>query len=171
MRVGRQREAVIRTRRTVRIEAEILRPAQRRLRHVADRLPGIDALDIGDLVGARLDRIGDSVQHLAPMIAGCPAPAGAKRPGGGFRRAIDLGGTAARDRRDHAVVDRRLRLEGLTTARIGLAVDQMRDRLVAEALQEPVRLGDRLVERVAHAALALRSRMPLRSRRVSESIS
>ncbi len=45
MRVGRQRQPVVRARRAVGIEAEILRAAQRRLRHVADRLAGIDALD------------------------------------------------------------------------------------------------------------------------------
>jgi hypothetical protein len=59
---------------------------------------------------------------------------------------------------------------------VRLAVDQVRDRLVAEAFEEILRTGDCLVERAAHAALAscaaaLRSRRPLRKSRVSESIS
>ncbi len=45
--------------------------AQRRLRHVADRLAGVHALDQRDLVGARLDGIGDPVQDSLPL--GSPA--------------------------------------------------------------------------------------------------
>jgi hypothetical protein len=123
MRVGRQRQAVIRARRAIRVEAEILGAAHRGLRHVADRLPGIDRLDQRDLVGARLDGVGDPVQQRAPFVAGGARPAGAE----GFRRGprgpVDLGSAAARDLRDRHVVDRRLRLEGASVARVGLAVD------------------------------------------------
>ena len=69
------------------------------------------------------------------------------------------------------IVDRRVRLEGRAGARVLLAVDQVRDWLVAESLEEAFGARDRLVERVAHAAAAFRSRMPLRSSRVSGSIS
>src|SRR5262249_18317486 len=136
-----------------------------------DRLAGIDRLDKRDLVGARLDCVGDLVQEPASFVAGRLRPAGTERLHRGLRGAVNLGGTAARDLRDHRIVDWRQRFEGPPAARIRLAVDQMRNRALAEALQEALRARDRLVERPAHAAEACRSRMPLRSSRVSGSIS
>jgi len=50
MRLGRQRQAVGCARRAIRIEAEVLRAAQRGLGHVAYRLAGIHAFDQRDLV-------------------------------------------------------------------------------------------------------------------------
>ncbi len=54
--VGGQRQAVVRVRRAVGEEAEVLRAAQRRLAHEAARLAGVHAFDERDLVGARLDQ-------------------------------------------------------------------------------------------------------------------
>ena len=74
--LGRQREAVPGARRAVGEEAEILGRAQRRLRHVAERLAGIHALDEGDLVGAGDDLVGDLVQQrlALPRRSSCSRP-------------------------------------------------------------------------------------------------
>ncbi len=146
MRLGRQRQAVIRLRRAVGIEAEILRAAQRRFRHVADRLPGIHALDVGDLVGTRDDRIRDLVQDGTALVARRVTPAGAERLHRGLRGAVDFGGAAARDIRNRRVVDRGRGLEGFTAAGIGLAVDQMRHDVLAEAREVLFGKRDGVVE-------------------------
>jgi hypothetical protein len=142
MRVGRQREAVVRARRAVRIEAEILGATHGSLRHVADRLAGIDRFDERDLVGARLDGIRDLVQELAARVAGCLRPAGTERLGRSLGGLVDLGRAAARDLRDHRIVDWRKGLEGLAAAAVRLAIDQVRDRSLAETLQEAFGASD-----------------------------
>ena len=70
-----QRQAVLRARRAVGEKAEVLRRPQRRLRHVANRLARIHALDERDLVGARFDGVGDLVQDLPALASARPAPA------------------------------------------------------------------------------------------------
>ena len=70
MSIGRQREPVARRLGAIGIEAEILRAAERRLRHEADRLAAVPALEHGDIVGAALDTVGDRVQQVAAPRAG-----------------------------------------------------------------------------------------------------
>ena len=126
-RVG-QRQAVAGARRAIGEEAVVLRPAQRGLRHVADRLAGIHALDQRDLLGARLDGVGDRVQDGAALGARHGAP-GRERRGRSLGRRIDVGGIAGGDLRQHRVVDRAQRLEGLARAALHrLAGNEMPDR-------------------------------------------
>ena len=107
-----QRQAVAGAGRAIGEEAEVLRAAQRRLRHVADRLAGIHALDQRDLLGARLDGVGDGVQDGAALGAGTARQAG-KRRGRGLGGGVDVGGIAGGDLREHRIVDRAERVEGL----------------------------------------------------------
>ena len=51
-------------------------PRLRRRGHEADRLAGVHRLDERDLLGARLDRVGDRVQHVAALLARRVAPCG-----------------------------------------------------------------------------------------------
>ena len=91
-------------------EPEVLGGADRGLGHEAMRLASVDALQHGDIVGARLDRIGDRVQQLAPLGRRHVAPR-RKRCLGGFGGAVDVRRRAARHLRQHRVVDRGGRLE------------------------------------------------------------
>ena len=77
----RHRAAVGRARGAVGVEAEILRSAQRRLRHVADRLAGVGGFDQRDFFRTRFNRVGDGVQDRAALVAGNGALALLKRHG------------------------------------------------------------------------------------------
>ena len=92
-----QRLAVARLRRAVGEEAEILGPAQRRLGHEFQRLPGVHAFDEGDFLGAGDDRVGDFVQQLLACFAGHRRPV-AEGGLGGLGSPVDVGGLAASHR-------------------------------------------------------------------------
>ena len=138
-------------------EAEILGGAHRGLRHEADRLAGVVAFEHRDLVGMRLDGVGDLVQD-GLALAGIELAPGLERGLGRLRGRVDVGGVAARDRGDHRVVDRRRGLEGLAGRAAGFpamecdAVAQ-RQRVSAAPDLRPVRCFDFELGRGCHGDL------------------
>ena len=82
--------------------------ADRGLGHEAVGLAGVDAFQHGDVVGARLDRVGDRVQQLLARSPPAMSRQAGKARCGGLGGAVDVLGSAARDLRQHRVVDRRL---------------------------------------------------------------
>jgi hypothetical protein len=106
-----QRQAVAGAGRAIGEEAVVLRPAQCGFGHVADRLAGIHALDERDLLGARLDGIGDGVQDGAALGPGDRAPRRERR-GGSLGGGVDIRGVAGGDLGQHRVVGGAERLEG-----------------------------------------------------------
>ena len=91
-------------------EAEVFGGADRGLGHEAMRLPGVDAFQHGDIVGAVLDGVGDAMQQFFAHRRGHVAP-GLEGLRGGSRGAVDIFAVAARDRRQHRAIDRRFGLE------------------------------------------------------------
>ena len=108
-----QRQAVTRLGRAVGEEAEVLGRAQRRLRHVADGLPRVHALDHRDLLFARFDQIGHAMQQALSLFARQVAP-GRECALRCLRGRIDVGGVAAGDFAEARVVDRRQIVEALS---------------------------------------------------------
>ena len=123
--LARRVEAVAGLRAFVGEETEILRRADRGLGHEAVRLAGVNAFQHRDVVGVVLDRISHAMQEFLPRRRRHLAPGLEGRRGCGCR-AVDVFGIAARHRRQHRTIDRRLRLERLAgDRRHGLAIDQM----------------------------------------------
>ena len=73
--------AVVGVRRMVSEESEILCASNRGGAHEPNRLPRVDTLDRGDVVGARLDQIGNPVQDLLPFLARATGPIGERLVG------------------------------------------------------------------------------------------
>ena len=173
MRVGRQRQAVIRARRAVGIEAEILRAAHRRLRHVADRLAGIDrtrpARSRRRAPRSRRRSCAGACARSSPVVR--DQPVRNALVAAFAARSISAAPPRATLRDHRSCRSANAVSKVCAAAGVRLAVDQVRDRLVAEALQEFLRARDRLVERACSCGARRRSRMPLRSSRVSGSIS
>ncbi len=128
-----QRRAVAGTRRTIGEEAEVLGAAQRRFRHVADRLAGIAAFDERNLFGPRDDIVRDRMQDGAALRTGNAAPRferGCRGNGG----AVNVFRIAGRDPAKNGIAGRIKRLERLAGARRrGLAANQMQSRNCFEA--------------------------------------
>ncbi len=110
MLVARHIEAVAGIRAFVGEEAEVFGGADRGLGHEAMRLPGVDAFQHRDIVGAILDGVGDAMQQFFAHGGGHVAP-GLEGLRGRSRGAVDILRVAARDRSQHCAVDRRFRLE------------------------------------------------------------
>src|SRR4051794_24734346 len=91
-------------------EAEILRRPDRGLRHEPVRLSGIETFEHRDIIGALLDRIGNTMQQLLAHRRGHVAPRLERQRRGG-RRSVDVFRVAARHGREHRTIDRRSRLK------------------------------------------------------------
>ena len=86
----------------------------------AQRIAGLGGDDAGELLGPRLDRIGDAEQHPA-AVARRHVPPARERPGRGLHRAIDVLGAGARHVGEDAPVRGILDGDGLTRG----AVDEV----------------------------------------------
>jgi len=60
-------------------------------RNAFDRLAGVGGLELGDLVGALLDRVGDLQERKRTLAGGGGAPPGVEGGAGGSDGAIDVG--------------------------------------------------------------------------------
>ena len=117
--------AVLRPRRAVGVEAEVLSPARRRRLHEADGLPGVHAFQHGDFLGTFLDQVGHPVQNLAPLG---PAHLAPRLEGvvGGFCGPVNVLRVSLGHLHQKVVVHRRVRVEGLAAVGVHpLAADEV----------------------------------------------
>ena len=117
-------------------EPEVLRTADGRGAHEADRLAGVHALDGSDLPRVRLDRVGNRVQDPLALGARAARPVverGVRRT----RRAVDIGCAPRRDEPQRRAVHGRVVLEGRTArARDPRITDAVVERFGGELRQE-----------------------------------
>ena len=100
------------------------------------RLPGIDAFEHSDVVGARLDGIGDAMKQFLAFRRR-HVPPGREGALCGLGGMIDVVGVAARDIGQYGVVDGRGGVKGFA-GRGGdnLAIDHMADAVGLELFQK-----------------------------------
>ncbi len=121
-------------------EAEIVSPAQRRLRHEAQRLAGIDAFKKRDFLGPRHNAVGNPVQDGAPCRPVHVTPGGKGvgcRPG----RLVNIRRVTPRHRRNPGHVDGRDAVKRPAGPRRTIRpANMIEDGVVAERRQKRLRL-------------------------------
>ncbi len=110
-------------------EAEVLGRAPRLAERLRDRQAGVEGLELGEPGVARLDDVGDAVQHARALAGQHPRPrsVGERAPGGGDGE-VDVGLLAGRGLQVGLVRDRVEHVERVAVDRVDeLAVDVVLD--------------------------------------------